>query len=374
MAFYFRLPVITDLTIEQQAVLNEPGPIAVSGGPGTGKSVVALWRHIRNHDTQKRKSLLLTYTKSLEAYLRASAMGESNPAAKCVNRTYYWTYHLAHRSGNQYDEIIIDEAQDVEEEKYHIINNCTPLVSFSADDNQMLYPNRGVSEFKLKSLFSGNNEFALHENFRNTNELVQFVRAMFPTRLISPGKSSGPKPTVICAGNSEEKQMQIIIDILNNFNSTTHNIAVLLPLQNQVTQWHQILTNKGIQCSKFVNNDGDIGMIDNIHVTTFKSAKGLEFDTVILPNFQFYEDNIKNLNVVDENDYYVVFTRARRNLMLIDNSENNGKACQLSFLSLTIQRGLVNVDLDYVDSPQGPPSTPSTPIKEWSDFDDDLPF
>ena len=56
MAFYFRLPVITSLTIEQQAVLNEPGPIAVSGGPGTGKSVVSLWRHIRNHDTKKRKS------------------------------------------------------------------------------------------------------------------------------------------------------------------------------------------------------------------------------------------------------------------------------------------------------------------------------
>ena len=90
MAFYFRLPVITDLTIEQQSVLNEPRPIAVSGGPGTGKSVVSLWRHIRNHATN-RKSLLLTYTKSLEAYLKSSAASENKNAGESVARTYQWT-------------------------------------------------------------------------------------------------------------------------------------------------------------------------------------------------------------------------------------------------------------------------------------------
>ena len=37
MAFHFRLPSITDLTIQQQAVLNETKAIAISGGPGTGK-------------------------------------------------------------------------------------------------------------------------------------------------------------------------------------------------------------------------------------------------------------------------------------------------------------------------------------------------
>lgn len=40
MSYYFRLPPITQLTLSQQAALNETEQIALSGGPGTGKSVV----------------------------------------------------------------------------------------------------------------------------------------------------------------------------------------------------------------------------------------------------------------------------------------------------------------------------------------------
>ena len=105
MAYYFNLPIITDLTIPQQAVLNELNAIAVFGGPGTGKSVVALWRHIQNYDLERRKSLLLTYTKSLETYLSSSAKSQNQNSGGAVNRTYWWTYH---ELSSQYDEIIID--------------------------------------------------------------------------------------------------------------------------------------------------------------------------------------------------------------------------------------------------------------------------
>jgi hypothetical protein len=57
---YFNLPQITQLTISQQTALNEIKQIALSGGPGTGKSVVSLWWHISNYQRGK-KSLLLTY-------------------------------------------------------------------------------------------------------------------------------------------------------------------------------------------------------------------------------------------------------------------------------------------------------------------------
>lgn len=50
MSYYFRLPPITQLTLSQQAALNETEQIALSGGPGTGKSVVSLYRHLTNHE------------------------------------------------------------------------------------------------------------------------------------------------------------------------------------------------------------------------------------------------------------------------------------------------------------------------------------
>jgi len=367
MAFYFRLPKFTELTIEQRAVLNETRSIAISGGPGTGKSVVALWRHIRNHDTNKRKSLLLTYTKSLEAYLRASAKSENESAGKYVNRTYYWTSNNSKYSKDVYGEIIIDEAQDVEQEKYEIIKGCTSMVSYSADDNQMLYPNKGVSENQLKTLFSSNNSYTLRENFRNTHEIVHFVRSMFPSRLISSGKISGPKPTVICSDGNNDLQIKIILDVIKNFQSNTHNIAVLVPIKDDVNKWYSILQNNGIRCTKFVSSDGSIMTIENVHITTFKSSKGLEFDTVILPDFDQYENNIDNYYVVEENDYYVVFTRARRNLILLDNGRTNNGKCDLSFLSLPIVRSIVNVDYDYINKSSQSFSPPSS-------IEDDLPF
>ena len=44
MAEYnFNLPPITQLSLDQQNALNEPNPIALSGGPGTGKTVVSIF-------------------------------------------------------------------------------------------------------------------------------------------------------------------------------------------------------------------------------------------------------------------------------------------------------------------------------------------
>ena len=68
MPYYFRLPNIDDLTLSQQAALNETEQIALSGGPGTGKSVVSLYRHLANHGNGSR-SLLITYTTTLARYL-----------------------------------------------------------------------------------------------------------------------------------------------------------------------------------------------------------------------------------------------------------------------------------------------------------------
>lgn len=343
MAYFFILPVITDLTIEQQAVLGEPDAIAVTGGPGTGKSVVALWRHIQNHGMQRRKSLLLTYTKSLESYLSSSATSENAFAGENINRTLWWTTKHA-KTG--YLEIIIDEAQDVNASIYERLKKLTPLVSYSADNNQILYPKNSTTELQLNQIFNKNKTFTLRENYRNTKQIVKFVKSMFPNSLISDGKIDGPIPRLVCAGGIASLQTKIIKEAIDTFKSSTHNISILFPVVNHVDFWYKELTSLGYKCSKYVNSDEDVGIIENIHITTFKSSKGLEFDTVIIPNFHQYETFINSFDVVEENDFYVVFTRARRNLILIDNGVKLEK--DLPFLKLQIERGIISVDNSYL--------------------------
>lgn len=110
MACHFNLPPIDKLMIDQQAVLNETKAIAVSGGPGTGKTVISLWRHIRNINLHRKKSLLLTYTKTLERYLVETTKAIDEYASREISRTLWWVTNAA---VEQYDEIVIDEAQDI---------------------------------------------------------------------------------------------------------------------------------------------------------------------------------------------------------------------------------------------------------------------
>ena len=327
MAYFFKLPLITDLTIGQQSALNDPNPIAITGGPGTGKSVVSLWRHIRNYGIGGTKSLLLTYTKTLQHYLSISASSENNDAARSVNRTYWW---LSHAPSN-YDEIIIDEAQDVDNETNNKIKRFSSKTSYGADNQQILDPKRATSESELTAIFK-TNPYTLSENFRNSFEILSFCSAFFPNKLISNDTLSnlrqenrrGNKPIVITTNSKQENQIKAITDIINLFKidiaAGTHNLAILVPLQKHVESFNKIVSSLNIVTNHTYYYEGlTFNGIENLHITTFKSAKGLEFDTVIIPDFQNYDWNIKNLDKapITENDYYVAITRARRNLYLI---------------------------------------------------------
>jgi hypothetical protein len=177
--YYFKLPQITELTIPQQAALNETKQIALSGGPGTGKSVVSLWRHISNH-RQNKKSLLLTYTTSLARYLKTCCASQSQEAATNIGRSYKDKRRI---NGGKWVEIIIDEAQDLPISYYNDIRSIVN-VSYGADDSQILYPDNCSKQSELKSLFSANADYVLDKNFRSTQRIMQFAKAVFPDAYI----------------------------------------------------------------------------------------------------------------------------------------------------------------------------------------------
>ena len=73
-------------------------------------------------------------------------------------------------------------------------------------------------------------------------------------------------------------------------------------VKKTVDYYFRIISQAGIKCSKFPNDDNKLLTIENVHITTFKSAKGLEFDTVIMPDFQYFKMNIAQLDVITENE------------------------------------------------------------------------
>lgn len=325
--YYFNLPQITQLTIPQQAALNETKQIALSGGPGTGKSVVSLWRHISNYQKGK-KSLLLTYTTTLARYLGACCSTQSQEAATNVGRSC----KDKRRINGNWTEVIIDEAQDLSNNYYNDIININSRITYGADDSQILYPERSTKQAELKELFPNNIDYVLSRNFRSTQRIMQFAKVMFSDAYIPQATISGLANNVgelpiflISNGNrydnTNSKQDNSIIEIINSFRTDTHNIAILVPWQNDAQIFETVLRNNNIADFSIYYDDRNrfpdgAETIKNVHITTFKSAKGLEFDTVIIPNFHKYNEILGRYNISWQ-DYYVAVTRARSNLYLI---------------------------------------------------------
>lgn len=319
MAYYFNLPIYTILTTDQQTAVDEPEPIALSGGPGTGKSVVCLWRHIRNYETGAKESLLLTYTKTLEHYLKKSAQSISQEASENISRTYHWTYNEA----RNYEEIIIDEGQDVDISRYNVIRNKAEIVCYGADEAQSLY--NGCTPEELAELFPNNEEYTLQKNFRNSKEILEFTKSVFPDILIPQETIDNSRitdvlPIMKITGWDEDDEIDAIMDIIYDFQGDTHNIGILVPSGNQVDAYYNMIRsnlNDDIECSKYQSEHDDFASLSGIHITTYKSSKGTEFDTVIMPKFDSYQWFIDNVDIITDNDYYVAFTRTKTNLFLI---------------------------------------------------------
>jgi superfamily I DNA/RNA helicase len=332
--YYFNLPQITQLTISQQAALNETKQIALSGGPGTGKSVVSLWRHISNYQRNK-KSLLLTFTTTLAKYLSACCSTQSPDAASNVGRSYKDKRRI--NAGN-WSEIIIDEAQDLSKDYYNSISK----VSYGADDSQILYPDTSITQKGLKELYPNNVDYVLDKNFRSTRRIMEFAKVAFPDSYIPQNtiaglaNNVGELPVLLISGKnqwndeigrfdiSNIKQDNSIVEIINSFRSDTHNIAILVPFKSDAQAFEGVLISNNIADFSIYYEDRDgrfpdgCEEIKNVHITTFKSAKGLEFDTVIIPNFHKCNEIYGKFNI-EWKDYYVGVTRARSNLYLISN-------------------------------------------------------
>lgn len=310
--YYFKLPTITQLTYSQQSALGESGQIALSGGPGTGKSVVSLWRHIRNYQrTQNRKkSLLLTYTTTLKQYLIACCRLENSNAAINIGTLY------RNKPTNKWDEIIVDEAQDMSEDYYQGIMQFG-MISYGADDSQILYPDHCTTQLELQQMFPNNVSYVLDKNFRNTQRIMLFCKQAFPLASIpmnvikSLEDNVGEKPILLLSNNILDKY-NAIIKIINDYRREDHNIAILVPWKKHAQTFEDVLKNNNIEYSIYYEDKQRFprgaGIISNLHITTFKSAKGLEFDTVIIPNFEiiqqtpisFLRDEIKSKTQLEE--------------------------------------------------------------------------
>jgi len=338
------LPRTEELTLQQQKILKVKKPIIIYGGAGTGKTLVSTWRHILNYREKRKKSYLITFTHTLTYFLEKFAEFEADSEilgyAKKIDNKDRFLENLKNSDFSEISEIIIDEAQDISLETHKKLKEKFQI-SCGADDDQILYPGNSTTKNELETLYPENVKFTLIQNFRNSYEILQLTNSVFPNciseEILDYAKTNfrtGIIPKLIIE-KDELKRQKRIVETIKEIIPKNKTIGILVPTQNytsaSIDNLKKILKDNNIDFSSYDNRDNPRSLevpqirkdgIQRIHLTTFKSSKGLEFDSVIIPNFEEMDFWSKKGNIITKNDYYVGFTRAKNRLFLISEFNN----------------------------------------------------
>jgi len=325
--FKFKLP--KKLTRKQERAIDSRKPIFLTGVPGSGKTVVATMR-LKN----SKNGILFTYGKLLSKAIETQV----NDSSKRVTNIHGWYYDIIKEYMDEslteqtlehittqlksrniaFQEIIIDEGQDIITVAYKLLTSLSDRISVGADDAQKISYNECSTEDEILSIISDVKKIELDENFRNSYNIFNFARQFVPhnprandeNMLEKLQKESGEIPIVYTI-NGRKEAMKVTKKIINA--NPTDNIGILCKNITVVNEYAQTLEND-FEISVYHYQLKVPQKLNNILVTTVFSAKGMEFDIVIIPDFSNMKDK-------DREIYFVASTRAKTELYLL--CENN---------------------------------------------------
>lgn len=354
--FEFHLPSLEEMRgtpdgLEMLRMIDDDSfrSALVTGCPGSGKTTVSIYRLVRINNQQTNVHLV-TFQKMLVQAIRNLANTQSVPPER-VSTFHKWHYSLTNSyldvsapptpeemarcirksplSGQQIEELLIDEGQDLPLCVYQVLPRYFERVFVGADNGQQVHPKHGAKIEEIENIlrkdFGPYRRFPLGRNFRNTYETYLFARQfipqtnqvawdeVIPERLLRSNRR-GPKPTVITYHDNAQRD-QHLKTILQNAEG---NVAILCPLAispkryghsgESVDDVHEMVTKMGISATKYHHEEEISDNLERYVITTFISSKGLEFDVVIIPRINFFK------NIPEE--WYVASTRARKELFV----------------------------------------------------------
>jgi len=382
-----QMPSFADLSKEQKAIVEEADfteNFLVTGPPGTGKTVVAMWRarQASNYHTDDEINLFV-YTNVLAKYSDNWSMQEDDVIVKTYHKWAkdFWKKHFGEEipriHGEQfvYDwpkmlkrlsdrelglgHIILDEAQDHPQELYDSIGALDFIIRSSesntpftfgilADENQILDEahNSSIEDIRQRiNKFSEVPEFALTKNYRNTKQIAWLASKFYTgldTGVPEFPERNGVLP-VACGYNDLDAQVNRIVTYMKS--NPTHAALVVTPrdpkritksLNTALKSQRNITVNGyssyvkrkpyGIIISENEFSPSEKGAVTCVH---WRSMKGLEADAVFAVDFNkhnYAEDG----HIAEKRRFYVLASRARHYLeFMYENSEVKCKMLQL---------------------------------------------
>jgi DNA helicase IV len=345
-----QLPSYQELSEEQDEVYDLPldGNWLVTGPPGTGKTVMALYRAKLLND-QGRQVLLQMYNVILRQYIQQAA-GELGLTQNKIRNWHSWfkgywiqnfgspppylgrdvfdfdwdqIFETLGREGiprESPDSMIIDEGQDLSKNFYLFADKLTDHLTVFADEDQGIHPKIGSTVEEIRAYAKIGGSYRLATNYRNTKQIAQFASHFYTgprEGLPELPRREGPEPAVRQVADWKESVDRIAARLAN---FSDESIGVFLHKKSWVEKFAEELQDRdGIdpdQVQVYWSKKEDPFQIDydalGALVTFAKNAKGQEFDTVFVCEIQRWKFLTSEPSVYAL--WFVLSSRARTNL------------------------------------------------------------
>lgn len=351
------LPDITQLKPEQINVLSKPltDDLIVSGPAGSGKTILAAYRF----DAYNKKGLrgkVLVYGNILKNYL-GEKVGSSTiklvprgifeyvkrvsnisinmalPVSQRFHDAAQRAGEWAKRSNDRLDFIIIDEAQDFYDGHLDFCGYLTKNLTLFADDAQKLYKHGSCTTNILGKYWIEHNRkiqrFDIKGNYRNQPSVANFACPFYHKRSQEPFASAAlegenEKVIIFIGRKLDHLQSHLVRQTkyyVDRVITETPKIGILVQDNQSMTIAKQFFINEGYTCID-VNDASGIFNSNHPIILTMHSAKGLEFDYVILFNLDYHA-----LQVIHPDNFnqiiFTAITRARKSLSVFIVGDQN---------------------------------------------------
>jgi superfamily I DNA/RNA helicase len=243
----------------------------------------------------------------------------------------------------------MDEAQDFDPAAHRLLNAVQslvfadvppavrPSILILADENQRITnTNSTIRDLSDAYLIPRDELYLLKRNYRNTREIASFAAQFFNDTTSGVPElpdRRGNAPRVIITADLNDAVDRIVRHVGLHANQET---GVLVYFEKTRKKIFNKLTYRlrdvkvevqtySSQDERFNDEDSLKFDVPRVTVLCFASSKGLEFDTVFLPELQSYPMDPENLDVAKMN-LYVMTSRARESLtvMLSDPNRESG--------------------------------------------------
>lgn len=333
-----------DLAAEQRAVLDRltaPGHHLVSGPPGSGKSLLAV-RHAAALDIAGRPVTLIAYSKLLGQHLEADGaqLGASLPIKTFHAWVHAWYRETTgstlggYRSGafdwtllvsaalrdteRRGHVLVIDEAQDLPQEFFTMCRILGMDVVAFADEYQRITQNQCTLD-EIEKALGECNRLEINANLRNSRPVAELARYFYPGLYPPPLPArDGPVPVLLWRPEARRPFARWLARYA--VDNPTHKIGVVVKRgQEQKGLLAEIeRVHPGLRPQIYVGAAADerYRRVDSnrpgIRLVNRASVKGLEFDTVIVPDAHLDAGDPSSAD--SKMLYYVLATRARSEL------------------------------------------------------------